>query len=1119
MTQVLPAASGPITFANAAVGGGTSTVAVQLQLNVAGTLTLGVPASSGGHVEYTVGTVSGCTVNGTTSNASGSVCSFNVTFAPYYTGQRQQPLMAKVNGQIYTFGLTGLGTGPQARVDYTNITTFSGSAGTTSSTAAPDGVSIASGILYEPEGLYADNSDNVYVADEGHYKIRILYQSANAQLACLIQLENPTTFGVTGNNCSTATSQPVVGDLYTLAGTGANNPTIDNALATAGGVNPAGVEVDPFGNVFIGDNGNSRIRVIYQGGASIACLIQIENPTTFGVTGGNCSTATSQPTVGYIYTIAGTGVAGYSVAYGTLATSTALTNPNDVAVDAAGDVFTMNFTASATPTSTQGGRILVIYNGGALAAQLITLENPTVTTPVVGNIYLIAGGSTATEGGNGVLATSSGVGALTIYGLRIDAYDNVYFSDKTYGSGSATTSPTTNTALVRVVYNGTSTASNPLATLIGLENSGTTAKPGYIYTVGGEAGTASISAATVDGVLATAQQFSGVYGIALDPAGDIIVADRLNFTVRRISAATGLINTIAGTPNTTNAIANGNAQLNQGRFWGSWGITIDSAGGFFTDDYLANRVRLITSAPSATYPLIVPGTNVGTQSGIQGYWITNVGTPGSTLTLTADNLPDTQASPFGFLSPAGIAGITECAATSTTALQTSTITTAVNLGAGSSCSLGVAALPLNGGYTNGTATTTDNSLNTAGTVQSQNVAILAVGVKTTLTYSPTPAIQGQPETLTATLITATNASPASAPVTAGTVYFYITSTTSPPGTLLGSATLDPVLGTASITTSALVSPSTSITTVYNGDTAVNAAFTPSTSVTVIPVALTLVTLQSSNLTPNLGQSVTYTATVSSPVQGGPFSGTMTIEDTSVNNFVMCTGAVNPTTGVYTCSFSSLSAGTHLIKACYSNDPNYVSACSSTVTEVVTAPGWTPSVTSAAGIAIIDGQSALVNLQVASVGGYTGTVTVSCGTAPLPTGMSCLFSPSTFPFTGLNNTELGTVTITTSYNPIGMLRPSPDKRGAVYAGFLVPGAGIAALFGLLALRRRRSLSVLRACAVFLIGGALLLGISGCSPNNVILTPKGTYNIPLVFTDGTITTTINETVSVIGISDTN
>jgi len=1210
VTQVSPAATGPITFASAATGGGSSTVTAQFLINQSGTLTFAAPASVNNHAEFTVGTVTGCTANGTAVVSSGTTCTVPITFSPYYAGQRSVPLAVTLSGQVYSFGLTGYGTGPQARLDTTNVTTLAGaySYGSATTYTYKTGVSLSSpsnNPMYEPEGIAVDIMNNVYIGDYGHSLVRVAYQAANPQLACLIITENPTNFGLAANSntCAGATSQPIVGDLYTLAGVGANatagNYNGNAQLAGTSTVGINGVQVDAAGNVFIGDYGNNLIRVIYQGGANIACLIQIENPTLFGLTSGNgsCAGATSQPIPGFIYNIAGVpGAApGTYSGDGGLATSAQLYGANDTAVDSAGDVFIMNYINTAATSI--AGRIRVIYNGGQLAAQLITLENPSVTAPVVGNIYTVAGSASTTESsgganGDGTLATSSGVSAIAIYGIRIDAYDNVYFTDKSYGSTSYGSAAST--SRIRVVYNGTASSPNPLANLIAIENPSTVAsasavQPGYIYTIAGEAGTATQAGAgtgggagTVDGVLATAQQFSGVYGVTLDSAGNIYATDRLNFTIRRISASTGLIKTIAGYTGASGAsagtVSNGTGSsqygplassvtsvaliaagtgytsaptvtitggggsgatatatvsggnvtavtvtsggsgyttsptlafsggggsgatagtnIGVGRLFGPWPLAIDSTGGIYFGEVIANYylLRYLAATPSPTYPLVLPATTVGTRSGIEPFMVTNIGTPGSTLSVTADNAP----SPFGFLSPAGVAGFTECATTSTTTPTTSTISSPVSLAAGASCTFGLAATPTNGGVTAGTAAITDNSLNAAGSTQTMDASIYATGVTTVVTTTTSPIIAGQPATFVATLTTTANA-----PVNCGSVNFYITGSSTP---LAGSPVTLTSTGTASITTSLVTSPTTSITTVYTGSTSgsscSNAAFTSSTDVTVFTVSETNVTLAVSNTTPNLNQSITLTATVSSPLNNGPFTGTMTFLD---GKSALASVAVSAG-GVATYTTSSLAVGTHSLTASYAGDPNYVSASSPTaITVVVTAPAYSVTLTSAAGIAIVQGQSGSATYSLTSIGGYSGKITVTCA-PPLPQYVGCTYAPASFVFNGTNSTQTETVTITTSQNT-SLLRRSTTT----FFALLLPGA----LFALINFRRRSRRTLQRTALLFAVTLLVASGLSACSSGgNVAVAGRSGFNLNVTFSDGTTTQVVPVTVTVLG-----
>ena len=127
---------------------------------------IAVQQSTGSFQEFVVGSISGCTVDGTTVNSAGSICNVSVTFTPAFPGLRQQPLVVvDSTGVAYPFGLTGIGDGPQTLILPGNVTTVSGASGTTASTPLGDGGPASAGIPYAPEGLIVDNSSNIYFAD------------------------------------------------------------------------------------------------------------------------------------------------------------------------------------------------------------------------------------------------------------------------------------------------------------------------------------------------------------------------------------------------------------------------------------------------------------------------------------------------------------------------------------------------------------------------------------------------------------------------------------------------------------------------------------------------------------------------------------------------------------------------------------------------------------------------------------------------------------------------------------------------------------------------------------------------------------------------------------------
>jgi Bacterial Ig-like domain (group 3) len=121
----------------------------------------------------------------------------------------------------------------------------------------------------------------------------------------------------------------------------------------------------------------------------------------------------------------------------------------------------------------------------------------------------------------------------------------------------------------------------------------------------------------------------------------------------------------------------------------------------------------------------------------------------------------------------------------------------------------------------------------------------------------------------------------------------------------------------------------SITGVYSGDP----NFTTSTSSTLtqtVKQSSTTTSVFSSVNPSTAGQAVTFTATisVSSPGSGTP-TGTVSFYDGSSS---IGTGSVSG--GVATFTTSSLSMGTHSIKAVYSGDTNFKTSTSTALTQVV-----------------------------------------------------------------------------------------------------------------------------------------------------------------------------------------
>jgi trimeric autotransporter adhesin len=280
------------------------------------------------------------------------------------------------------------------------------------------------------------------------------------------------------------------GIITTVAGSGkgynASGFSGDGGLATlALFCFPLDVALDTSGNIYIADTGNHRIRMVTK-------------------------------STGIITTVAGNGMYIYTPydGYGGQATSTILSSPNCLAVDASGNIY--------------------------IAVSTLIL----MVTKSTGIITTVAYGNMARFSGDGGLATSAGFGNPA--GIAVDASGNIYFSDPynrlvrmvTKSTGIITT-VAGDTSYLYKGYGG----DGGLATSAGLGNamgialdaSGNiyiaeygsrrvrmvTKSTGIITTVAGD-GTEGF---TGDGGPATSAGLSGPSAVAIDASGSIYIAD------------------------------------------------------------------------------------------------------------------------------------------------------------------------------------------------------------------------------------------------------------------------------------------------------------------------------------------------------------------------------------------------------------------------------------------------------------------------------------------------------------------------------------------------------------------------------------------------------------------
>jgi sugar lactone lactonase YvrE len=338
--------------------------------------------------------------------------------------------------------------------------------------------------LSEPRGVTVDASGNLYIADSGNERIRRIDRE---------------------------------GIITTIAGTGKAGFSGDSSAATAATfTTPVAVALDAFGNVYVADLDNNRIRRLIPGGA-VARLagsatsigdfgpstearvfsppnVAVDSSGNLYIADRNINRIRKVTPSGAITTVAGTGQTGRSGDNGP-ATSAALNTPSGVAVDSGGDLY--------------------FADAGNAAIRRVDASTGTITL-FAGNYGCCYGGKGT--GGDGGQATAATLHYPT--NIAIDQAGTLYFTDVIRGRTS-----NLGVAVRRVSADGT----------INTWAGGGTLGPGF----------------SGDGGLPLDAQFGNQIDIKTGPDGSLYIADRENNRVRKVDPAGATINTVAGNGQTS----------------------------------------------------------------------------------------------------------------------------------------------------------------------------------------------------------------------------------------------------------------------------------------------------------------------------------------------------------------------------------------------------------------------------------------------------------------------------------------------------------------------------------------------------------------------------------------
>jgi len=533
--------------------------------------------------------------------------------------------------------------------------------------------------MVKPQGVAADATGNIFIADTYSHRIRRV----------------------------DATTQVVT----TVAGTGTSGFSGEGGPGESAELKyPMGVAQDTFGNLFIADMLNERIRRLdavsqiittvagtgfygYNGDGSTATAAQLNSPIAVAVDGsGNLFIADQlnqrirrvDAKTQVITTVAGNGTAGFNND-GVLATTAELNGPSGVAVDGSGNLFIAD---------TINNRIRRVDAG----TQIITT--------VAGN------GSGTCPSGDGVLATL--VELCTPSSVTVDRAGNLYFSEAGLGR-------------VRRV----DVATQIINTVAGNGNSGFSG----------------------DGNPAVSAQLNDPSGLMVDDSGRLLIADQLNNRIRATLVPPFLLTQPGTLSFSTQAL--GTASASQAVTLTNTGVvqlTISSIGisaGFTeTDNCAAGVASLATCTINVSFAPSMPGSQAGTLTiagnafgGPQAVNLSGAAGVGPVASLGEASLTFSNQ----------LAGTTSSAQTLTLRNNGNgpmTVTSIVaggdfaasnncngSVAAGGSCTISVTFAPTVVGPRTGTLTVTDNSQGVAGSTQTASLSGTGLGPLVSLSGS------------------------------------------------------------------------------------------------------------------------------------------------------------------------------------------------------------------------------------------------------------------------------------------------------------------------------------------------------------------------------------------------
>jgi len=533
-----------------------------------------------------------------------------------------------------------------------------------------DGGAATNASLNQPSGVAVDVSGNLFIADTFNNVIRkvdtngtittvagngTIGYSGDGGAATNASLYWPSDIAVDafGNLFIADTYNNVIrkvgpnGIITTVAGGGVDNPG-DGDAATKASLNwPSGVAVNAFGDLFIADRLNNRIREVVQFASDPTLTLNNVTPNNAGnytvvitspsgsVTSSVASLTVVLPLEPANQTVMAGGTATFSVSISSTLPLSFQWQKDGINLTESGNISgltTTNLVLTNIGANAAGNYTVVITSlYGSITSSIVTLTvvSPIVSQPqslvvtngnrasfsvsVSGTLPLSfqwqKDGTNLTEGGNISGSTTTN---LVLTGVSAtDAGNYTVVITGSYGSETSSVASLTvvlppEPANQTVMVGGTATFSVPVPGAgpftYQWQLNGTNLSNGMIITTAAGNGTNGYSG---DNDAATNASLNWPSGVAVDASGNVFIADAINNRIRKVDT-NGLITTVAGN-GTYGYSGDGGAATNAGLDT-PFGVAVDASGNLFIADTDNNVIRKVdtnglitTAAGNGTY--------------------------------------------------------------------------------------------------------------------------------------------------------------------------------------------------------------------------------------------------------------------------------------------------------------------------------------------------------------------------------------------------------------------------------------------------------------------------------------------------------------------------------------